>query len=99
MHRPAITGTGVFTPEHVITNAELVAAFNAYVDLFNAQHAQDIADGSVEALAYSSEDFIVNASGIQQRHVVDKTGMLDPNVMHHKRRWLLPAVTDPRLIW
>lgn len=82
MHRPAITGTGVFTPEHVITNAELVAAFNAYVDLFNAQHAQDIADGSVEALAYSSEDFIVNASGIQQRHVVDKTGVLDPNVMH-----------------
>ena len=27
MHTPAITGTGVFTPKQVITNAELVVAF------------------------------------------------------------------------
>ena len=36
---PAITGTGVFTPEQSISNAELVEAFNAYADLFNAEHA------------------------------------------------------------
>ena len=38
MHTPIITGSGVFTPENVITNDELVASFNAYVDRFNAAH-------------------------------------------------------------
>ena len=82
MYTPAITGTGVFTPEHVITNAELVTAFNAYVDLYNTAHAAKIEAGDVEAKQYSSEDFIVSASGIEQRHVIDKSGVLDPQVMH-----------------
>ena len=82
MHTPAITGTGVFTPENVITNAELVAAFNAYVDLYNAEHADEIAAGKLDAQAYSSEAFIIKASGIEQRHVMDKSGILDPKVMH-----------------
>ncbi|MFC6687378.1 beta-ketoacyl-ACP synthase III [Jhaorihella thermophila] len=82
MHTPAITGTGVFTPEQVITNAELVAAYNAYADRFNAEHAEEIAAGTVEAKEHSSEEFIVKASGIERRHVIDKTGILDPQVMH-----------------
>lgn len=82
MNTPAITGTGVFTPSEVITNAELVAAFNAYVDLFNAEHANEIAAGTVAAKEYSSEEFIAKASGIQQRYVIDKTGILDPKIMH-----------------
>ncbi|QUJ75497.1 beta-ketoacyl-ACP synthase III [Sulfitobacter albidus] len=82
MYTPAITGTGVFTPEQVITNAELVAAFNAYVDLYNAEHAEEIAAGTLPAKAHSSEEFIVKASGIEQRYVIDKTGILDPQVMH-----------------
>ena len=45
MYTPAITGTGVFTPDQVITNAELVTAFNAYVDLFNADNAAAIEAG------------------------------------------------------
>ena len=45
---PVITGTGVFTPEQTISNAELVAAFNAYADRYNAAHADEIAAG-VEA--------------------------------------------------
>ena len=79
---PAITGTGVFTPELSISNAELVAAFNAYVDLFKAEHADAIAAGETEAKAHSSEDFILKASGIEQRYVMDKSGILDPKVMH-----------------
>ncbi len=82
MYTPAITGTGVFTPDQVITNAELVTAFNAYVDLHNAEHADAIAAGEIEPKAHSSEDFIVKASGIKQRHVIDKKGILDPHVMH-----------------
>ncbi len=82
MHQPAITGTGVFTPEHIISNDELVATFNAYADQFNTAYAAQIAAGEIEAQTHSSSDFIVNASGIEQRHVLDKTGILDPAVMH-----------------
>ncbi|KIN73668.1 beta-ketoacyl-ACP synthase III [Sulfitobacter guttiformis] len=82
MYTPAITGTGVFTPDQVITNAELVASFNAYVDIYNAENAAQIAAGALPAKDYSSEEFILKASGINQRYVIDKEGILDPNVMH-----------------
>lgn len=82
MHRPAITGSGVFTPEETITNAELVVAFNAYADRWNAAHAAAIASGTETAMAHSSEEFILKASGIEQRHVLNKSGILDPAVMH-----------------
>lgn len=82
MYTPAITGSGVFTPEQIITNAELVASFNAYVDLYNAENAAQIDAGELPAKAYSSEEFIVKASGINQRYVIDKEGILDPKIMH-----------------
>ena len=44
---PAITGTGVFTPDQIITNDELVEAFNAYAEKHNAEHATAIAAGEV----------------------------------------------------
>ncbi|MEM6761049.1 MAG: beta-ketoacyl-ACP synthase III [Pseudomonadota bacterium] len=81
-YSPVITGTGVFTPKQSISNAELVAAFNAYADRFNAAHDDEIAAGTVAAKEHSSEDFIVKASGIKQRYVMDKSGILDPDVMH-----------------
>jgi len=86
MHRPAILGTGVFTPSEVITNAELVVAFNAYADKVNAENAVAIAAGEMEPMAHSSTDFIVAASGIEQRYVLDKKGVLDPDVMHPSLR-------------
>jgi beta-ketodecanoyl-[acyl-carrier-protein] synthase len=72
MRSAAITGTGVFTPSEVITNYELVVAFNAYADLWNAENAAAIAAGEVEAKPQSAAEFIVNASGIERRHVLDK---------------------------
>ncbi|MFW5654156.1 MAG: beta-ketoacyl-ACP synthase III [Roseicyclus sp.] len=82
MHQPAITGHGVFTPPEIITNEELVAAFNAYAARWNAEHAGAIAAGEVEAMGPSSSEFIEAASGIERRHVLDKSGILDPEVMH-----------------
>ncbi|MDE2419052.1 MAG: beta-ketoacyl-ACP synthase III, partial [Burkholderiales bacterium] len=81
MHRVAISSTGLFTPPHVITNAELVASFNQYVALENAAHAAEIASGARTALTESSVEFIEKASGIQQRYVLEKTGILDPHRM------------------
>ena len=82
MYTPAITGTGVFTPDNVITNAELVEAFNAYADRMNAKNADAITAGQMEPIQHSSEEFIVKASGIHNRYVMDKSGVLDPEVMH-----------------
>lgn len=73
-----ITGTGLFTPQQAISNEELVASFNAYVGRYNAENAAAIAEGRLEALQTSSEEFIVKASGIRSRHVIDKQGVLDP---------------------
>lgn len=82
MHQAAITGTGVFTPENVITNDELVAAFNAYGDQFNADNTAAIAAGEIDPKPQSSADFIFAASGIERRYVLNKSGILDPSRMH-----------------
>ncbi len=82
MYQPVISGSGVYTPAATITNDELVAAFNAYADKYNTENAAAIAAGDLPAKAHSSTGFIVAASGIHQRHVMDKTGILDPDVMH-----------------
>ena len=86
MYTAAITGTGVFTPAQTITNAELVEAYNAYADKINAENAEAIAAGSFEALPHSSEEFIFKASGIEQRYVMDKAGVLNPEIMYPQLR-------------
>lgn len=77
----AISGYGVWHPDTVLTNDELVAGFNEFVKLDNAKNAAAIAAGTREALKESSSEFIVKASGIKQRYVQDKTGLVDPERM------------------
>lgn len=81
MTHAVITGTGLYTPEHAIDNAALVASFNAWVDAENTRHADVIARGEREPLARSSSEFIVKASGIESRYVLDAEGILDPERM------------------
>lgn len=73
-----ITGTGLFHPENVITNEELVESLNAYVEQYNAEHADKIANGELESRRGSSAEFVEKASGVKQRYVSEKTGILDP---------------------
>ncbi|MEY4765650.1 MAG: hypothetical protein RI907_2323, partial [Pseudomonadota bacterium] len=82
MSAVVISGTGLYQPPHTITNEELVASFNAYVERFNAEHAAEIAAGTVTALTPSSAEFIEKASGIKQRYVMDKEGILDITRMY-----------------
>ncbi|KSB90733.1 3-oxoacyl-ACP synthase [Caulobacter vibrioides] len=81
MHQAVIAATGLFTPPFSISNVELVDAFNAYVERFNAANAEAIAAGEVTALAPSSPEFIEKASGIKARYVMNKDGIVDPEVM------------------
>ncbi|WFF43260.1 beta-ketoacyl-ACP synthase III [Salinicola endophyticus] len=78
MTQAVITATGLFTPPESIDNAALVASFNTWVDAENARHAEAIARGEREPLAHSSEAFILKASGIESRYVMEASGILDP---------------------
>ncbi|HEX2009734.1 MAG TPA: beta-ketoacyl-ACP synthase III [Roseateles sp.] len=82
MSAVVISGTGIYQPPHTISNAELVEAFNRYADLQNIQHAEAIAAGTREPLTHSSVEFIEKASGIKQRYVIEKEGVLDPARMY-----------------
>ena len=79
--RAVIAATGLHTPEHALSNAELVAAYNAFAERFNAANAEAISAGELEALTPSSSEFIEKASGIKSRFVVEKSGILDPDRM------------------
>lgn len=78
MQKAVISATGLFTPEQSVSNAELVLAYNAWADLWNADNAAAIEAGEIEPKAHSSEAFIEKASGIKSRFVMDKSGILDP---------------------
>jgi beta-ketodecanoyl-[acyl-carrier-protein] synthase len=82
LHAAVIAATGLFTPAERVTNAELVEAFNAFVEIHNARNADAIAAGEMEALAPSSVEFIEKASGIKSRYVMNRSGVVDPEVMH-----------------
>jgi len=81
LHKAVIVATGLFTPPFSVSNTELVEAFNAYVERFNAANAEAIAAGEVVALAPSSPEFIEKASGIKARYVMNKSGIVDPQIM------------------
>ena len=83
--RPVISATGLFTPEHSISNEELVASFNEYVRRHNERNADAIEAGEIAPLTESSVEFIEKASGIKARHVMAKEPVLDPDIM--SPRW------------
>src|SRR5690606_39454292 len=60
-------------PEATITNDELVASVNAWVDKENACRKKT----GREPLPKSDSDFIVYASGVKNRHVLVRDGILD----------------------
>jgi len=76
-----ISGSGLFTPKESIANEELVASLEASVQRFNTLHKADIEAGRVEARDSSSDRWIVKASGIHRRYVLEKSGILDPERM------------------
>ena len=78
MSRILITGTGLFTPPDSVTNAELVESLGAANEKWNAEHDAQIQSGDLEERDMPSEKFILRASGIGHRFVMDKKGVLDP---------------------
>ena len=76
-----IAGTGIWYPEDVITNDEIVASFNSFVDNHNESLKEGNNGDEIQPLEHSSSAFIEKASGIKTRHVIDKKNILDINKM------------------
>ncbi|WP_101497689.1 beta-ketoacyl-ACP synthase III [Thiopseudomonas denitrificans] len=81
MKQVVISGTGLYTPSQSISNEELVTAFNTWARQYNADNAEAIARGELAEQPESSAEFILKASGIRSRFVIDKEGILDPQRM------------------
>ncbi len=89
-----ISGTGLYTPQHSITNTELINSYNDYVRQFNERHANDIEQGKLSARIPSSAEFITKASGIEHRYVMHKDGMLDSKRMKPR----IPHSNEPEVV-
>ena len=78
MDRILITGTGLYTPPVGISNADLVSSRGQATETWNRENAAAIERGEVEVRDPPSERFIVKASGVKHRYVMDREGGLDP---------------------
>lgn len=81
MPSPVISATGLWTPPHSISNAELVASYNAWADTWNRENEAEIKSGMMDPKIHSSVEFIEKASGIKSRFVINKAGVIDPDIM------------------
>lgn len=88
-----ISGAGLWTPEHSISNTELVDSYNQYAESFNHENRQAIEAGELEAKPLSSAEFVEKASGIKSRHVYIKDGVLDIERMRPR----IPERSDDEL--
>lgn len=84
MTQAVISGSAVWNPPHVITNEELVDSYNAYAERFNVENQQAIELGDANAMPLSSAEFVQKASGIKQRYIYVKDGVLDIDRMRPK---------------
>ncbi|MGK5091410.1 beta-ketoacyl-ACP synthase III [Deltaproteobacteria bacterium TL4] len=76
-----ISGSGVYTPPETISNQELADSYNRYVKQHNEAHAEQIALRQRLPLESSDPEFIEKVSGIQSRHVINRSGILDSSRM------------------
>jgi len=77
MNQVVISGAGLWKPEHVVTNEELVESYNAFATRYNEQNSEIIAAGDLAEKPLSSAEFIEKASGIKRRYAYIKEGILD----------------------
>ena len=88
-----LSGSGLWKPPYVITNEELVEAYNGYAEKFNRENAKQIEQGELEEKPLSTTEFIERASGIKARYAYIKDGILDIDRMRPR----IPARSEDEL--
>lgn len=93
MQQVVLSGSGLWTPKHSISNEELIDSYNAYADHYNNQNQTKIHAGELVAKPHSSAEFVEKASGIKSRYIYEKAGVLDI----YRMRPILPERADDEL--
>jgi len=88
-----ISGVGLWTPAHSISNEELVTSYNAWAERFNLENEAAIIADEIEAKPLSNAAFIEKASGIKNRYIYSKKGALDI----HRMRPILNVRDDDQV--
>ena len=81
-----ISGSGLYTPPHSISNDELVGAFNQYVEEYNTENRAAIDAGELEELKPSSSESLRPRLADSSLH----------NDLHQKFRYHQPRSLWPR---
>ena len=76
MESVVLSGTGYFVPSDSVSTEEIVASFNEHVKRRGQQLSLPLENDPKETLQESCADFVVRASGIKNRRVIDKKGIL-----------------------
>ena len=77
-----LSGTGIYIPPDFITTDELVTTYNTYATNYNQKFKKEISSGLHKTMEKSCADFVIKASGIYKRHVIDRAGILNPDILH-----------------
>lgn len=93
MQKVVLSGSGLWTPKHSITNEELIDSYNAYADHYNILNKDLIESGELVEKPHSSAEFVKKASGIESRYIYEKAGVLDI----HRMRPIIPERKDDEL--
>lgn len=88
-----LSGVGLWTPPHSISNEELIDSYNAYADHYNQSNKAKIEAGELAEKPHSSAEFVQKASGIKSRYIYSKEGVLDI----HRMRPVLEERADDEL--
>jgi beta-ketodecanoyl-[acyl-carrier-protein] synthase len=88
-----LSGVGLWTPPHSISNEELIDSYNAYADYYNQSNKAKIEAGELAEKPHSSAEFVQKASGIKSRYIYSKEGVLDI----HRMRPVLEERADDEL--
>jgi beta-ketodecanoyl-[acyl-carrier-protein] synthase len=75
MSKIVISGVGIYTPPNKISTQELAKTFNDY--LVSIQSSEN-----KNNKYFIDPKFVENVIGVENRYVVDKSGILNPNIMH-----------------
>lgn len=81
MNSVILSSTSIYKPKYKISNKELVESYNVYVAKYNLDHSKQIEKGIIEPLKESSVEFIEKVSGIKNRNVIEKEGIINHEIM------------------
>ena len=88
-----ISGSGLWKPPHVITNEELVHAYNGYAEQFNTQNAEGIQifiGTENRMFEHSGWSMVISPYKTEESRIIGAIGVIGPTCLNYGR--IIPIV-------